>query len=329
MSGRDSGKRNELGPIDISFAVACFNAGAYLEPAIRSALEQDRVRVEVLVVDDGSTDGSREMVEAMAKADPRVVALQTTQNSGPGGARNVAIENMQGRWFAVLDADDLLLPERSYTLLAVAERHQADAVADNPILFGENIQEASMFSIAPPNGARKLELAEYFERSCLFGRQPSPGYLKPMLRRRVIEQTGLRYNAALRIGEDDEFMVRALASNTKYVVSDFGGYRYRRHEESISHRLSLENLERMMAAERDIAVLLPPAIAKSAAFRKRWKALVRAHAFTASVDAIKDRSYLSALSFLLRQPSAVGLFAMPLAASFKRAKTRLPMLSNS
>ncbi len=280
------------------------------------------------MVDDGSTDGSRELIDIMAKADPRIVALRTKQNSGPGGARNVALENMRGRWFAVLDADDLILPDRSRVLIALAERHEADAIADNPVEFGDHISDAAMFNIAPPGGARKLELAEYFERSRLFGAEPSPGYLKPMIRRKTIERIGLRYNASMRIGEDDEFMVRALARGTKYLISDFHGYRYRKHEASISHRLSLRNLERMIAAEREIAAVLPPEAARSAAFRKRGKALVRAHAFTRSVEALKARSYFSAFRSLLRQPSAVALYAMPIAAAWKRAKSRFHRLSN-
>lgn len=314
--------------IDVSFAVACYNAQDYLEAAIRSALAQSGVSVEVLVVDDGSSDASRDITARLAAQDPRIIPLRTPRNSGPGGARNVALDAMRGDWYAVLDADDLLLPERSAILIAQAQQDGCDMIADNLLEFGTGMVERPMFAIAPAGAAQPLELADYLHRSRLFGGDANPGYLKPMIRREAIERIGLRYNSDLRIGEDDELVIRAMSHGLRYVVCDYAGYRYRKHDASISHRLSLAHLDRMIAAERKIAAELPDSVARSAAYRSRWNALERARAFTQSIDALKDRAPLAALAALARKPSAIRLYSMPfmarlerLAASFKRLST--------
>lgn len=305
-------------PVDVSFAVACFNAAGYLEHAVRSALAQQGVSVEVLIVDDGSTDDSRALADRLAREDPRVRALRTPHNSGPGGARNLAIEQMRGRWYAVLDADDLIMPDRTRRLLDLAEQRDAQIVADNLTQFGDGIDDTVMFDIAPVDGARVLDLEDYLARSRMFGKQANPGYLKPMIRRDAITRTGLRYNQQLRIGEDDELIIRALSAGLTYWISGYAGYRYRRHDQSISHRLSLANLEKMVEAERMITEALPPQIARQAAYRGRWTALMRARAFTRSIEALKRKQPVSAALEIARYPSAIMLYSMPIKARLHR-----------
>lgn len=210
--------------------------------------------------------------------------------------------------------------------MAVADRYGADMIADNLLEFGEEIETRPMFAIAPRGGAKRLELHEYFERSRLFGREDSPGYLKPMIRRSALEQAALRYNPALRIGEDDELIIRALQANLKYVVCDYAGYRYRRHAGSISHRLSLADLDRMIVAEHNIAKQLHPTVARSKPYRGRWNALMRARAFTSSVEALKGGSYFRAVADILKKPSAISLYSLPVAARLHRLKGRLNRL---
>ena len=323
MSGDTSPTGAEAGmstgrPIDVSFAVACYNAGDYLEPAIRSALAQKDVVIEVLVVDDGSTDGSREVTQRLAQEDARVVPLRTPRNSGPAGARNVALDAMRGQWSAILDADDLILPDRSRTLLALAAKYSADMVADNLIQFGEGIAEEPMFDLAAPGSDTLLNLDRYFADSQLFGPKPSPGYLKPMIRRDAMLRADLRYNEGLQIGEDDELVIRALAQGLRYAVCDYAGYFYRKHEASISHRLSLDHLEKMISAEDSIGALLPDAVRHSRAYRGRRAALRRAAAFTRSIEALKRKAPAAALREIAREPSALALYSMPIRARLQR-----------
>jgi glycosyltransferase involved in cell wall biosynthesis len=84
-----------------------FNAERTIAPAMRSALAQSRDDFELLVVDDGSTDGTAEIVRSFS--DPRVIMIQSA-NNGPAGARNLGLARASGRYVSLLDSDDLYLP---------------------------------------------------------------------------------------------------------------------------------------------------------------------------------------------------------------------------
>lgn len=301
--------------VDVSFAVASFNCRDYLEAAVASALAQRDVTLEVLIVDDGSSDGSRELAERLAQQDSRVRVLATAENGGPGRARNVAIDAMRGRWYAVLDSDDLIGPERSAVLIAAADRNAADMVADDLTVFGDGLVETRFLGTAEPVG-RWIELERYFSDSKLFGPTPDPGFLKPMVRRELLERTGITYDDRLRIAEDDNLVVRLLLAGARYWLEPLPMYRYRKHAASISHRLSLDHAERMMAAAdrlRDSGVDSP-------AFRRRNAALADGVAFTRAIDALKARRPFAALAAVARRPRSLALFAMPIRARLKRLK---------
>ena len=90
----------------VSVVVPAFNAASTIEETLRSALQQSLKEIEVIVVDDGSTDETAAIVEAMAASDPRLRLLRQA-NSGVAAARNTAIAAAAGTYIAPLDADDL------------------------------------------------------------------------------------------------------------------------------------------------------------------------------------------------------------------------------
>ena len=102
------------------------DTGTYIGGAIGSCLRQ-RVNLELLCVDDGSTDGSREVVETWQRRDRRVRLLEARQeNRGPGQPRNVAIDAARGRYLAFLDSDDRFGHDMLPRLVRRAERQRLD-----------------------------------------------------------------------------------------------------------------------------------------------------------------------------------------------------------
>ncbi|HUU36274.1 MAG TPA: glycosyltransferase [Vicinamibacterales bacterium] len=91
--------------------VPCWNGEATLDETLRSARAQTAADLEVIVVDDGSTDGSADLARSHAGADPRVRIVHQT-NRGVGAARNAGLAQAHGRYVSFLDADDLLEPEK-------------------------------------------------------------------------------------------------------------------------------------------------------------------------------------------------------------------------
>lgn len=90
----------------VSIIIPCHNAGSYVQEAIQSALNQSYKPIEIIVVDDGSTDDSAKIAQSFGK---QVVFYQQPQ-SGPGKARNYGVQQAKGEYIAFLDADDLLDP---------------------------------------------------------------------------------------------------------------------------------------------------------------------------------------------------------------------------
>jgi len=106
--------------VRFSVIIPLFNKRAYFGRTLSSLLKQDFRDFEVVVVDDGSTDGSPEMVEALT--DPRIRLIRQS-NAGPGPARNTAARHAAGEWLALLDADDLWQPDHLSTLDRISLTH--------------------------------------------------------------------------------------------------------------------------------------------------------------------------------------------------------------
>ena len=109
--GIESAERsNEDAPPLVSIVMANYNGLRYIEAALQSALAQSLRNIEVIVADDASTDGSADLVAAIASTDARVRLLRAPVNGGSGVARNLCLDAARGRWIAVMDSDDLMHP---------------------------------------------------------------------------------------------------------------------------------------------------------------------------------------------------------------------------
>lgn len=306
---------------EISYAMASWNSRQYLVEAVESALGQEGVAVEVLIVDDGSTDGSDALAEDLARQDARVRFFRTPRNLGPAGARNIALQEMRGRWFGVLDSDDLIRPARSRRLLALAEEAGAQIVADDLILFSTTDPGTKFLGAYwPADGMLTLET--YLADSILFKQRPNPGFLKPLIRADFLREHGISYDTDLKIGEDDKLIIDCLLKGARYAVHREPGYLYRRHGQSISHRLSASHALSMVEAnERLRPQFADCSPAARAAFDRRDANYRDAAAYARAVEALKDRKFGSALGALARRPSSLPLLGMLVKGQVERLKS--------
>src|SRR4051812_24229138 len=102
----------------ISVVVPAFNVEAYLQECLASIAAQTAPDLEVIVVDDGSADGTRAVAEAFAAGDPRFRVI-SQPNRGLGAARNAGVAAARGTYLAFVDGDDVL-PPRAYEHLGAA-----------------------------------------------------------------------------------------------------------------------------------------------------------------------------------------------------------------
>jgi glycosyltransferase involved in cell wall biosynthesis len=118
---------------DITVIVPAYNAERTIELTMASVLEQADVRLECVVVDDESTDGTADLVARLATADSRVVFLRQEENAGVSAARNRALDRARGDWITFVDADDRLRPG------ALAALHRAATGQAARLVVGQRI----------------------------------------------------------------------------------------------------------------------------------------------------------------------------------------------
>lgn len=208
----------------VSVVIAAYNARPYLERAIRSALAQPGVDVEVLVIDDCSSDDTRAFAQSLAAKDTRIKVLWNATNSGPSVARNAGFKAASGDWIAILDADDAFAPDRLLPLIQAADENQIDIIGDLPVYFdlAANREEDNQ-----PNASGKLSRLTVID---FLGHDPDSGVdlglMQPVMRRSVVEQGLWSYAAALRHGEDFATMITALRAGVSVALLRVRTYIY-------------------------------------------------------------------------------------------------------
>ncbi len=284
----------------VSVLMASYRPGAYVSRALGSVLAQSLGDLEIVVVDDGSDDGSVELVERVMERDPRVRLLRSSRNGGPARARNLALEVATGSWLAIVDADDIIHPQRFERLIAAAEALEADIVADDMLEFFDDGSPARLLLDDGMTQPQPLSAVDWILAGIRPG-SPALGYLKPMFRARIVE--GRRYDESLRIGEDFDFVLRLLLAGASAWVIPEPWYLYRKHRRSASHRLSVADRTALIASQnRLVAEAAPVSAAVGEAFDRRMREQQAGLRLERLVAAIKRRDLAAACGQLAGDP---------------------------
>lgn len=153
------------GPL-VSCVIPAWNAERFIEDAIRSVLEQTHDSVEVIVVDDGSTDGTAEVVQSFGE----LVRYVAQENAGPAAARNRGVAEATGAFLSFLDADDLWVADKLEKQLA---RFRARPDLSYSVGMVQNFWEAEVADEADQmaNHARARPIAGYVTQTLLVPRE--------------------------------------------------------------------------------------------------------------------------------------------------------------
>lgn len=301
---------------DVSVVIAAYNAADTIGDAIGSAAAQEGVTVEIIVVDDCSSDATRATVTALGT--PGLTLLPLDRNRGPGGARNAGFAAARGRWIAVLDADDTLQPDRLCRMIAMAEAKDAAVVVDNLDVLHADGRRERMFAPALLAAMPALTLPVFIDANRIFHATHNFGYMKPVFRRSFLEGKDLAFDEALRIGEDYLLLASVLAAGGTSAVVPEAGYVYRIREGSISRVLRLDHVDAMLAGDRRFLARFPLRGAAADAQRRRTRNLEETRSFLALIQHLKNRSLGPALRVALGDPVALRHLSMPIAARWRR-----------
>ena len=305
------------GQVDVTVMIAAWRAESFIGDAIASALAQSDVSLEVIVVDDCSPDDTFGAALKAADGDERLKVVRMDKNGGPSAARNKAIDLANGRYVAVLDADDRMAPGRLANLVAAGDDTGADIVVDNIVRVspkGERIDSAPFLTGSVYSKRHEIDLNAYVAGNVFMSGGQALGYLKPLFRTETLNRFELRYDQALRNSEDYYLVADLLAFGARMVFEPFEGYLYRVDAGSISHRLKPELTQALTHAEQDFQdrhrERLTPDQAE--ALKHRIERLRHAHAYVVFIQRMKERHLIGAVGVVAARPTSWGFVARQL-----------------
>ena len=214
----------------LSVIIPCYNAERYLGECLDSVLAQSEPDFEVILVDDGSRDGTLVAAQACAARDARVTVLHQ-ENAGVCAARNLGLDRAHGEWVTFVDADDLLTPDAFATMLGAADEGTDMVVCAHETFDGEGntrvIQPDTRWFARTGERKRRAVALRLIEGDSVLNIM-----CNKLHRRALIEREGLRLMPGLALAEDALFNLEAALAgrNVRYV--NRVTYRYRTHAAS-------------------------------------------------------------------------------------------------
>ena len=246
---------------EISIIIPVYNADReYLKKSIESALAQSFKDIEVIAVNDGSTDGCEKVFEDFA-SDSRFKPLHK-ENGGTSTARNAGLDRACGRYVLFLDADDFLEPDCCERLIEAAGENE-----DKDIIFfgyateytNRQVRRVLEEGACSPGEWQGLWQRDALELAILKGdrRLGAVEIGAPwgkLIRRSTIEKNGVRYTPGLIKGQDTVFILNLIEKCSAFKYLSYLGYHYRISDSSVSHRYNpriVEIMEKTLGAYSD------------------------------------------------------------------------------
>ena len=229
-------------PPVVSVVIPVYNAAAYLDMCVESVCTQDFRSIEVILVDDGSTDRSSETLAAWAARDSRVIVVAHPENANRGVAasRNLGLSHMRGEYLWFVDADDRVRPGAISHLVAVANEQNADVVAFNAEETRAGFPTRNVYQQAKP--ASVVTGEAWVRLSCRQKESPHAVWLR-FYRRAHLNRCGLHFCEGN--GHDDiPWITEGDLRAQRFVYSDAVLYDYARNDKSITGSGSAASLLR-------------------------------------------------------------------------------------
>lgn len=238
--------------------MAVFNGHKYLSETIESILDQSFSNFEFIIIDDGSTDGSSEIIDHYHQKDPRVIVIQNRENIGLALSLNKGLQIAKGKYIARMDADDVCLPERFQTQFEYLEEHPEIWIVGSSIIHIDD-QGNEIRRISYPNSPNRLRW------NMLFGTTGLVCHPCAMMRSDRIREAGLYRN--LPASQDMDLWCRFFGYEPFPITNlDDSLIKYRWHENSFSTRFSkvqhevsskirLETINREFAKSYDFGMI--------------------------------------------------------------------------
>lgn len=237
----------------VSIIVPAHNSGKYIIKCLASLHKQSYKNIEIIIINDGSTDQTQTVAEDFIKKDARFLLINQ-KNTGVSSARNMGINISKGKYLIFVDSDDYVTPDYVETLLIFIKQGNNElACADyykveNDIVYNQskNTKKVDIFSRA--DAINLLHNGHYFQ-----------GYLwNKIFLKRIITQNRISFDPEIKIWEDMLFCLKYLTYIQKIVYINKPIYFYVNHAESTMNNKNIWNEYTQLKALEEIWRLLQP-----------------------------------------------------------------------
>ena len=223
--------------MDVSVIIPVYNTEKYLSACVDSVLSQGHVTLEIILVDDGSTDSSANICDTYAQQHDNIKAIHI-KNSGPATAKNEGLKLVQGNYIALTDSDDMMEPQMLYKMVTAGYEHNADIICCNYKQIDENGHISHLNSTYKQYVLNHEEgLIHFFSKDKIYSQCWTKIYKRKMLHDYRIEN-----DPGLRTDEDFIFNIRAFVNAQTIVIVDEPLYKYTHRESSLAHAYFKENI---------------------------------------------------------------------------------------
>ena len=189
----------------VSVLIPVYNVEKYLSRCLESILKQTLTQIEIICVNDGSTDGSLEILEKYQKEDSRIIIINK-ENGGLPSARNAGLDRAKGKYVGFVDSDDFVEPNMFEKLYRTAEDEKSEIVICGANVFPEEPRASQwLYDCLSP----EYKKINGFDVATLFFDVSSTPFLwRTLIKREIIEKNHLRLQEDIMIGEDKAFQFK-------------------------------------------------------------------------------------------------------------------------
>lgn len=238
----------------ISFIIPAYNCDAYIRQCIESILFQGDPDFEVIIIDDGSNDGTSAIIEEYVKKDSRVRFFHV-ENGGPARARNIGLDNAIGDWVIFVDADDWV----DLDFLAKLDLRNKNNIPDIIFWGFKRCYENSHVEVCAPKDYHVATDKMFISAQLVYLLESDDeffGYsVNKIYKRSIIEEANIRFCKGLSFREDELFALQYCSHITSSMILSQVPYNYRIIDSSLSHDVAIKFRNHFLLASKECAIL--------------------------------------------------------------------------
>ena len=223
--------------IDVSVIIPVYNTEKYISACLDSILSQSKVSIEIIIIDDGSTDSSASICDKYAQKYDNIKTLHI-ENSGPATAKNKGIKLAQGNYIALTDSDDRMEPLMLHKMVNAGTKHNADIICCN---YKQIDEKGHISHLNSTNMQYVLDheegLIHFFSKNKIYSQCWTKLY-----KRKMLTDYQINNDPGLRTDEDFIFNIKAFTHALKTVIVDEPLYVYTHRENSLAHAYFKKNI---------------------------------------------------------------------------------------